>query len=500
MNNENNNGTVLGSTNQTPVPNSTPENTENIVNFNPENNGVENVNSVPTPEPINPVPVTPGPVPEPVMTPGMNQNVNPVTVNEVNNNPMNGPVPNIEPTMASQPEPSAEMPVQPQVASPIAGPQVGTPVPPQPSMESSNVPPVVPEPAYSNPQTINQNTIGTTPPISYEPEKKPKMKNNNKILFIIVIVLVLAVVGFGTFYVLKYTNILNKSSNEVTITTKNFEYDKGAALSSNIADYAVIRGTNTTNCVLNTESVDVNKPGVYEYTVTCGETHRTGKITIIDNAELIVNLSDVYKVKGDELNADEFAPANSNYTYEFVDSSEVENYMSSNPGTYTIKVRVTDSSTNKTTEVDGNLIILSNPLKGFLTCTSKEQNVENSNAKMVVNEKFAILDGSTVANAFGNVTYEIYEFTYTDEQEYSNLLEEYNNNGTITINNITGTTVFDETNKKITITNLRKNEEVVAEYGEDNLQSYSTIKKYFSGDQATQTQGLGYTCKYDKKQ
>ena len=119
---------------------------------------------------------------------------------------------------------------------------------------------------------------------------------------------------------------------------------------------------------------------------------------------------------------------------------------------------------------------------------------------MIVSEKFALLDGSTVANAFGNVTYEIYEFTFSDEQEFNKMLDEYNNNGTVTINNVSGKTEIDETKKTITITNLRKNEEVIAEYGEENLTNYSTIKKYFSGDQATNTQGLGYECKYEKKQ
>ena len=119
---------------------------------------------------------------------------------------------------------------------------------------------------------------------------------------------------------------------------------------------------------------------------------------------------------------------------------------------------------------------------------------------MIASEKFAILNGGTVANGFGNVTYEIYEFTFSDEQEFKTLLDEYNNNGTITVNNITGNTVFDETKNSITITKLRKNEEVIAEYGADNLKSYDTIKKYFNGDPANNTQGLGYNCKYEKKQ
>ena len=111
--------------------------------------------------------------------------------------------------------------------------------------------------------------------------------------YLTIIVLVLALVGFGTFYVLKYTNLLNKKSDEVTVIAKNLEYDMGTELSTNIDDYALVRGTNTTNCVLDTQSVNINKAGVYEFQVTCGEIHKTGKITIVDNTELVVTLNDV---------------------------------------------------------------------------------------------------------------------------------------------------------------------------------------------------------------
>ncbi len=500
MNNENNNSTVLGSTTPNPVPNPVPENgVENLGSVVNPNQGINNTNGVnPIPTPINPTPVTPEPIPEPVV-PDVNQNINPSPVvngGTINNNPINNNVPNIEPTMASQPvEPSVEVPAQPPVA-----PSMDAPIPPQPSMENNSVPPVVPQPAYTNPQTINQNTIGTTPPISYEPEKKPKAKNNNKILFIIIIVLVLAVVGFGTYYVLKYTDLLNNNAKDVTITTKNLEFNMGNELSSNVADYAEISGTEYTNCNVDYGNIDINKAGVYEYTVSCGEVKKSGKITILDTTSLKVTLTDVYKVKGDDLDVKEFAQANTNYNYEFVEAAEVEKYLDSEPGTYPIKIKVTDNATNKSVEVDGNLIILSYPLKGFLTCSSKEQNVENYSAKMIVNEKFAILNGGTIANAYGNLTYEIYTFSFTDEQEFTKLLDEYNNSGTVNINNITGNTEIDESKKTITITNLRKNEEVIAEYGADNLKSYDTIKKYFNGDPANNTQGLGYDCKYEKKQ
>ena len=108
---------------------------------------------------------------------------------------------------------------------------------PAPSTE----PVMAPMPGFEDP-----NVVGTIPPQTVEAEKKPD-KPKNKIAFIILIVVVLLAIGGGTFYLLKYTDLF-KRSEQVTITTKKVSVEVGAELSSDINDYATIKGTESKNC------------------------------------------------------------------------------------------------------------------------------------------------------------------------------------------------------------------------------------------------------------
>lgn len=353
-----------------------------------------------------------------------------------------------------------------------------------------------PMPAYTNPQTINpmpgfenSGAIGTTPPISLEPDKKPK-KKGNKILFIIIIFVALAGVGFGTYYVLNYTDLLKQQAT-INVSTKDLEVNIGDVLSTNIMDYANVTGTDVRNCSLNTNNVDVTKIGTYEYQVTCGDNVKVGKIVVVDNNELVVETKNLYKVKGSTLEAKEFAiSANDNLTYEFVDQNDVNTKLNGDFGSYTVRIKVTSQS-GKSTEVDGKLVLMEYAIKGHTICTSKEQNVNGVSAVMSVSEKFAIVNDGK--NGYGKIAYEIHAFKFSDETEYTSLLASYKTNNKITINNITGAASFDDTNLTITIANERDNESIISEYGENNLVNYSSIKNYFE-------KTLGYTCTYEKLQ
>lgn len=367
-----------------------------------------------------------------------------------------------------------------------------------PQIQSTVIEPVQqvePTPAYTNPQTINpapmpgfesSDTIGTQPPISLEPEKQPK-KKTNKVLFIIIILILLAGVGFGTYYVLNYTDLLSKAE-QISIVTNDLEINMGDPLSTNISDYATITGTDSKNCSLNTMDVDNKKEGTYEFKITCGETIKTGTIKVVDNSVLEVETQKVYKAKGETLEANEFIKdANSALTYQFVDETSINSLLNGEAGTYTVKIRVT-SKNNKSIEVDATLVIMQYAIKGYLVCSTNEQNIENSNASMTVSEKFAIVNDGN--NGYGKIAEEIHTFKFTDETEYSNLLATYKTENKITINNITGSTTFDDTTLTITIANEKENDKVVSEYGEVNLQNYSTIKTHFE-------KTLGYKCVYE---
>jgi len=447
MNNDTNNnlnGTVLGNVNNNPLPNDTIETLDGSINSTIINNQVMNNSAV---EPM-----------ASTVNPEINQNVN----NQVlNNSVLQGQSDGI---VKEMPQPSV-----------IQTPQV--------------------EPAYTNPQMINpapnpgfenSNTIGTTPPISLEPEKSPK-KKTNKVGFIILVLIILAGVGFGTYYVLNYTDLLNKE--KINIVTKDLNINIGDNLSTLIGDYATITGTDSKNCSLDTSQVDISKEGIYQYKVTCGVMIKTGNLTVIDNTELVVETKTVYKVKTDILEAKEFAlEEDNNLTYEFVDQNQVDTIFDGDYGTYTVRIKVSNQN-NKTTEFDGTLVLMEYPIKGYLMCSSKEQNIEGLNATMTVTEKFAIVDDGNNGNLYGNVAEEIHSFKFSDETEYTTYLASYKSENRITINNITGDTSFNDEELLIIISNDRDNELVAQEYGLDVLRNYSTLKNHF-------TNILGYTCTY----
>lgn len=359
----------------------------------------------------------------------------------------------------------------------------------------NNVPPVqpiTPEPAYTNPQNINPmpgfenpNSIGTTPPISLEPEKQPQKKKSNKTLFVIIIILALFGVGFGTYYVLKYTDLLN-SKPSVVINLKNLDVNMGDSLSQNINDYATIEGTDVKNCVLSTGDVDVEKEGKYTYQITCGEIIKSGTINVIDNRELDIVTKKVYKTKGDVVEPKEFIDnPKEDYAYEFVDKTVVDGYLNGEDGTYKVKIKAISGT--KTKEVESELVIMQHKVKGYLICESKEQNLADSSTTMTVKESFAILEDGN--NGFGKITSEIHSFKFKDETEFTNYFVKYNTDGNITINNVTGVVNFDKENLVITITNERDYQTVVNEYGENNLVNFGSIRNHFESQ-------LGYKCIY----
>ena len=207
----------------------------------------------------------------------------------------------------------------------------------------------------------------------------------------------------------------------------------------------------------------------------------------MDNTKLVVETKVVYKVKGDTIEASEFAKeTDETLTFEFVEPEVVNNLLAGDAGNYTIKLRVT-SQNNKVAEVEASLIVTEYAIKGYYTCSSEGQNITDSSAVMTVSEQFAIVNDGN--NGYGKIAYEIYSFKFSDETEYTSYLASYKTDNSITINNITGDTEFNDETLTITITNPKANDLVISEYGETNMEKYQTIREYF-------TNILGYTCVY----
>ena len=172
----------------------------------------------------------------------------------------------------------------------------------------------------------------------------------------------------------------------------------------------------------------------------------------------------------------------SDITYTFVNEDDVSSVINGEYGTYTVKILATDAN-DKNVTVDASLTVMQYDVKGTLTCSSNEQNVD-STMKMTVANSFVIVDDGN--NGFGNIATETHTFVFTDEMAYNSYKEQ--GSGKITINEVSGVPEFDDSNLTITITN---DKDAKSEYESSVLQNYGSIRSYFTGT-------LGYTCSFNK--
>lgn len=463
MNNENNNlnGAVLGNVGIDPMQENNVGTINDALNnqiVTPDNNASGVVNPTTNDTPTQSV-VTPNPVQS------NNTVVNPIPVQPVNNVVSGEQVVNPAPEVQQQPNVQAQQPT----------PQA------QPAYTSINQ--INPN---NNPMPGFDSTIGTTPPISLEQEKEPK-KNNKTTFIVIVMLLILAVAG-GTYYVLNYTDLLSKKET-INLTVNSIILTENSELSTDISTYANVSGTSISNCLLDISNVDVTKTGVYKYNVTCSNVSKEGIITIVeDEQKEKVYTKIVYLKKGNAVEAKDFIfnPTSDN-VYTFEDEDAVQKILNGDYGTYTINIKITNSN-GKEQIVNASLVLLEYNIKGYTICTKES---EENNIKNTISNKFAIFDDGN--NSFGNVASEKNIFEYNSEEDFNNIVNEFNNSGNeiITINNIKGYPLIDSDAKTITIENYIDADSVYKKYGKDNIKNYNTIRTYFRDT-------LGYTCVYEK--
>ena len=297
------------------------------------------------------------------------------------------------------------------------------------------------------PSFENPNSIGVTPPISLTPDspqpipEPPKPKKSNKIIFVIIILLALAAIGGGTYYVLRYTKLLNFNKNNISITPNNLEIDLNGSLPSD-QDFASVTGMSIESCTIDKSNIDLTKEGTYSFVVTCGNISKKGEVKVIDNTPFEVSLKDVYTQLNSEITPQDFIlnPVDS-LKYEFVNASEVTNNLNQ-VGEYEIGIKVTNNN-NKSKEFLSKLYVTEYKIKGFLNCYTNSQNVSNTSATMVLNNRFSIVyDEQTNENKYGGLGFEAYTFTFTDESEYTNYLALYNSGQKVVINEISGDNIL----------------------------------------------------------
>lgn len=346
--------------------------------------------------------------------------------------------------------------------------------------------------AFGNGNNVNSNgfvesqkvqSVGTEVP--NQPENNKPKKGMNKVLFIILILALLAAIAYGVYY---YLSLSKKSSQpQIAVRTSTLEVELNSALSTNIADYATITGTDAKNCSLNTSNVDISVEGTYEYNIICGNDTYKGNVIVVNNALPTATTKDVYAT----LVTDEATAGSTNVmdfivdgsctstdcTYAFGDGFDLTNSLKT-AGVYEVPIVITDS-TNKTNNLTGTLIVLAKPVKLFLNCSTT---VDNS----TVTDRIAVGDDNT----FFGYAERVSVFTFDDEEEYKNATNGKNSN--ISYNNVSGRATYDDNNKTLTIKSELTTEILNSEAGGTFPTTFAEIRTYY------ENVDKGYSCTFER--
>ncbi len=339
------------------------------------------------------------------------------------------------------------------------------------------------EPKTNDPNVANSNgfvesnkveNVGMQPP-----QKEKKEKPINKILFIVLVLVLMAGVAYGIYYYLSL-------GNNIKVNLKTVSSTVNEPLSTNVEDYAKVKGTATKNCSVITSDVDNTKIGTYEYTVKCGNNSYTGKIKIVekkiepttDTSEITVDLKDVKVTIGESVSESDFIVENTcseeDCQYTFADKDQLSQDLQKN-GVYDVVINI--QAGEKTAAVHANLIVLEADFKLFSSCSKPGDNVEITD-KLAINEE----------NLFAGPAYRVYKYTFASEEDYNNVAN--SKLSRITYNDITGNAQYNDAEKTISIvTNLDK-ETLNNEAGKDFPTAYMEITSYY--------QGNGYTCTIER--
>jgi len=443
----------------------------NQVNITPENQSTMGVN----PEPNI---VTPMPTNEPTMMNDISSNpntFNPTTPESlgVPNAPINNmesqtiatdnitlgsPIPMEAPTepvnFIDNPMPQTPSNAEPTVVSPTGEPVNFDNMPSAPTVDpnaSNNANGVVGLDPMLN-TNINGfvepnkvENIGAMPPKNDE----PKGKKPNKIVFIILVLALIAGVAYGVYY------YLSVSKTKVTVTPKeNIEISINEKLSSDPGDYALIKGTDSSNCTRNVDNVNTSKPGVYEYTVTCNGKDYKGKITVKDmeGPELAVKI--VYTTVNNTVDVNSFVTKcedPSGCVVSFVDPATATNYMNTAGGPYDIDIIAKDSLDN-TTKAKAILYVV--PYDIQITMVFDASSEKIGNVTKTVSDKLKFGYNETIV--YLNAGRREYKYVFSNKQEYEAAVGDKTSE--MTYDNMTGLAFYDDENLTLTIsTNLDQN-------------------------------------------
>ena len=316
---------------------------------------------------------------------------------------------------------------------------------------------------YATPMS-DFDQIGTTPEL--DPNAKGK-KKTNKFVLVLLLLIIVGGLGYGAYYAINVMGILDKSSVEVKTVTA----EKGEALSANINDYATFKNTSSSNCVLNTQNVNINTVGTYTFKVTCGKKSYTGKVTVKDTKAPEITVKTNIVIAGTTLTPEMLIASSSEEAkYDYAAEEEVAQYQTA--GLKRVKVNVSDASSNTKTYYIPVVVTSSEYSMGIVS--RKDVTADNTDAK--ITEKNVILYNNSGGNV-NDTSYTAYIIQFNNSVLYKEAIKSYDNSGVLTYKTYQGTPIFNSnTNTLILVKDI--NSDLIKEGFNETFSNLNGVNGY----------------------
>ncbi len=326
----------------------------------------------------------------------------------------------------------------------------------------------------------NSNTNQTNN--NENPNNKGKAKSLvKKILLAFFILLLMALVAFGVYFYLHLGKKKVAEKPKFVLDDKTVYVE--AELSKSIFDYGDFSSVDISGCTLDTSKVNTKIKGEYEYSMICDGDKYTGKITVVDKYDFEITANVLYKTSSDVLIASEFMTDSHNYTYNLKDKN-VTDYLYTPGGPYYVELEAEDKEDKDKDKgtVSSIMYVTEAKARNFLTCTSDSQKLEEpQELTYYITDVFAF-------DSFRNylhVPSRIYVFDDLIVDEYITLINTIEN-GTITLGDITGYALRDDSNNVLRIA-VEFTDEMLNDETDNIRLTFNNIKKHYEDNK--------YTCK-----
>lgn len=333
------------------------------------------------------------------------------------------------------------------------------------------------------PKSEEYNNIGSVPPNAYIEAKPPQSKK--KLLFIIIAFVLVIAVGI---FIYIYLHQGNKKGPKLVLKTVSIE--AGESVSTKIEDYIENSNTNTSGCLLNTESVLNNKIGNYKYKIICGSETYIGDLKVVDSVPPIVETKYVTKKVNEEVKIEDFISKcddASTCHYAYVDENKVNEAIKTT-GTYEIAISITDDYDNKV-EVTSYLIVLVEDITHNLICSTKDIQANDNKYSYIITDTLGLY--SDKGFVFGNVASRDYTLKFTEQTNYNEIKSLILEDGTLEVDNIKGKAIFNDNDMTIKVSKLLVLEDLNKEFS-SFPSSYGDIRKLYQND------SRGFSCSANK--